>query len=271
MPRGSRSQHDQPVSLFSFQDIVASITGIMLLVTLLLAMELMNRTEGAPPVDETDVTESVTALKAERERVAALRKSVAALRQRAAAMQAGQTITQQELDEIQQRILAIQKSIDRLNGVIGKFRGEADQLKGKVTNAKMDVDTIEAAIAAAEKKRDEQSKKSLVRLLGGKATGKKPYLVECSDDEIAVGDTDQLRGGAVKLVKRFSGDRRVREFLRWAGDLEKGGVQFVLLVRSGGIDTFSPVAGTLRHHRYTVGWDVWPAGKSLFPRPGGGG
>ena len=35
-------------SLFAFQDIITSVTGIMILITLILAIELMNRVEGTP-------------------------------------------------------------------------------------------------------------------------------------------------------------------------------------------------------------------------------
>ena len=45
-----RSARQSAFSLFSFQDIITSVTGIMVLITLLLAVELINRTEASPPM-----------------------------------------------------------------------------------------------------------------------------------------------------------------------------------------------------------------------------
>src|SRR5688572_14968092 len=38
----------QPITLFSFQDIITSVTGVMVLLTLLMALELIQRVVAAP-------------------------------------------------------------------------------------------------------------------------------------------------------------------------------------------------------------------------------
>ena len=45
MSRSRKRRDESAVSFFSFQDIIASVTGIMLLITLLLVLELVVRTE----------------------------------------------------------------------------------------------------------------------------------------------------------------------------------------------------------------------------------
>ena len=44
------------ISLFSFQDIITSVTGVMILLTLLMALELVEKIETSPPV----LTENLT-------------------------------------------------------------------------------------------------------------------------------------------------------------------------------------------------------------------
>ena len=44
-----RRRRSAPFSLFAFQDIITSVTGIMLVITMLLALELLERTDVAPP------------------------------------------------------------------------------------------------------------------------------------------------------------------------------------------------------------------------------
>ncbi|MEM9420822.1 MAG: hypothetical protein AAGA25_17485, partial [Planctomycetota bacterium] len=56
MPRPSRYRRNTPFSLFAFQDIIAAVTGVMLLATLLLMLELVTQTlvANAAPVATDD-------------------------------------------------------------------------------------------------------------------------------------------------------------------------------------------------------------------------
>lgn len=72
----SRRQQGSPLSLFSFQDIITSVTGIMTLITLLLALELSQRKPIEPAADTTATT---VALQSKQED---LRREIEELRQR---------------------------------------------------------------------------------------------------------------------------------------------------------------------------------------------
>lgn len=52
-------------SLFSFQDIITSVTGIMILVTLILALELIQRKEASPTEKTEEIIEDLDSTVAE--------------------------------------------------------------------------------------------------------------------------------------------------------------------------------------------------------------
>ena len=53
MSRRRRNHTTAAFSLFAFQDIITSVTGVMIMITLLLAVELVNRVEQSPAVQTT--------------------------------------------------------------------------------------------------------------------------------------------------------------------------------------------------------------------------
>ena len=48
-----------PISLFSFQDIITSVTGIMILVTLMMTLELVQRSANSPALKTQEIVEEV--------------------------------------------------------------------------------------------------------------------------------------------------------------------------------------------------------------------
>ena len=54
-----RRRRESGFSLFAFQDIITSVTGIMILVTLVLAIELIERTESSPKVMTAQTTDQL--------------------------------------------------------------------------------------------------------------------------------------------------------------------------------------------------------------------
>lgn len=56
---GKRRAASMPFSLFAFQDIITSVTGIMILVTLMLVLDLLEKVEGAPRARTAHVEKNV--------------------------------------------------------------------------------------------------------------------------------------------------------------------------------------------------------------------
>ena len=140
--RGKRHREEAPTSFFSFQDIIASVTGIMLLVTLLLSMELMTRTEGGqaqvPEVDVEGLAQRLQEAKARRER---LQATLADLQGRLDKIVKGTTITREELAGLRTRIGALRQNNDATEGRVRKLLAEHDEMAGKIEQATKELKT----------------------------------------------------------------------------------------------------------------------------------
>src|SRR5262245_50889879 len=79
-----RGRSGVPISLFSFQDIVTSVTGIMILVTLFLALDIIRRRQGAPDTQTAELTREMQQAAVQTtqvlDAVAANRRQIAAIR-----------------------------------------------------------------------------------------------------------------------------------------------------------------------------------------------
>ena len=109
--------------------------------------------------------------------------------------------------------------------------------------------------------------KTRVTLLGGRAEGKKPYLVELSPKEIGVAEI--LPSGETREVKHLTGGGAIDEFTQWATSRSSTTEYFVLLVRPEGADVLDEVTEHLKKADFDLGWDVWPKERSLFGKAQG--
>jgi phage shock protein A len=150
----SRRSNQNPVSLFSFQDIITSMVGIVLLITLILILQLMSQMSAAPPTPTRTVQE---------------------LRQQIAEMQPVLTELQDALAELyrvreqsevftpsQERTDALQSTVDRLETNVAAAEKKIDEIKKridelqnspafrKLTETQQEIDALAAALAGLQ-------------------------------------------------------------------------------------------------------------------------
>lgn len=131
MPRGRR-KNSLGISLFAFQDIIMSVTGVLILIVLLLVLELLTQTQ--PDKTQDRLREIVQTLQAE----------IATLHAEAAAMERD---TQSDEE-------TVQRAIENPESVIGdrmqQERTRLDQLEGRLK-------TLEAVEQELSKEAEEQA------------------------------------------------------------------------------------------------------------------
>src|SRR5687767_1677296 len=89
-----RGRGGTPISLFSFQDIITSVTGIMILITLILALEVIQNTEKSPQ----NRTQELTAeLQQAAQQAASVQTTVAATQAEIEKLRANLTSSETEL------------------------------------------------------------------------------------------------------------------------------------------------------------------------------
>lgn len=258
----ARRRHDAgtAISLFSFQDIMAAVTGIMIMVTLLLALEPLademlhstprRRTAAAAP-------EPMPSAEAARELVAGLR---AALERRLAAP----AITEATVASLQ----AEDAELRRLESTLRERRDRAlaakERSAAESASAQRERETAQAALERTEQEWTLAQQRSRVRFLPGERFPKAPLFVEVAASGCTVGEF-----GADAVVHPIgrSDDCTVEALAPILGDRSPASHQVVLVVRADAIPAFATLCGALSERGWEVGWQLWDAREGGFFEP----
>ena len=275
-----KSHNNSPISLFAFQDIITSVTGVFLLMTLLMAVELASREAMQQPVvsaEEIDrLAVSIEELEAE---VIQLRENLASRTDynlnvseftQSSADTAVQAIREElrllneQIELLKQDLTSLARQQSRSNSA--SRRREPDQKRLR------DLQEMRVAL-----------EKEFARLKGSRrvfyntidARGRKVLLVELFDDAILVAEA-----GKKTPPRRFSGTR-LRSgllnpfgdpaFLDWARQQSKSEVRFVIIVHPGTTQRFKELSDELRQQGFSIGYDLLPGEKIAIDVQNGAG
>ena len=179
---GRRKRREEaPLSLFSFQDIMACLTGVLILVALLLALDGL--------ADEVQVTPSKGGAASETD--STFRERIAILEREIALRKGGNDPADGEIDVLEERVRQLALDQDRtkaeLNRATDSLRERKTTLEALSNRAtvlrKQREDARSAARAAAMRAR--------VDVRPSAKSGKAPVIVELSRARIDVGALDQ--------------------------------------------------------------------------------
>ena len=255
------------MSFFSFQDIISCVTGLFVLITMLLALELVTRVPD-PPAPLPSTKDLIGEVKAAEGHVGILEGAVKNNQTRIANAAAGQMVTQAQVDALKGRVISLRGKNSDAATEVGRLQIALSSLQADVDKTKHIVDGLKIDEKKAQDEL-ERAKRTHLTVLSGPKGSKMPLLVECSRTEIAVGQipVDKI-GQAVQALElaRFNGQRVVQEFLGWARHRSKDSEYFVLLIRPDAVEHFGLLAGNLAEANFEIGWDVWTPDNALFPR-----
>lgn len=255
-----RRRRGNPFTLFSFQDIITSVMGIMLLSALLLALELVTRTAAkAPPVDPNRLRSTVAARSATAAvDVDELKKNLAELQRNARV--AAQTVVadspnvdrraeeelsrlEAELAELEKALRYVQKSeTDRRARSFDRRddRSRAGQLAAAL-------DEIQSQIAELQAKG-----RYFYRPMPG--VGKQSWLVEFAADRILVGRLEsEIKPKGCAVDRRFAD---VKSFLNFFETLSSQSDFLMMLVRPDGVENFSESLDHVERRKFEYGFDL---------------
>ncbi len=256
--RGRRGGAGGPFSLFAFQDIMCAVTGVMIVTTLLLVMDLLTRTVTAAPTPTMSTTEAtpfdpaeLEALRAQRDR---LRSAIEESSNNDDTLMviAGSVLQQltERLDRARDQRLDAEAQSAALAATAEALRTRGETLDERARQLAEQLAEVETRVAA-------RLNTQRVTRLGGEASGKETWWVRLSDGPWRAGrlvSSDVATGtenaGAVDLGGTAD------DVLRWVETLDPAGDALVLLVEPSGVEAFHGLQGGLRAHGYDVGWDL---------------
>ena len=125
----SRHRNNSPISLFSFQDIIMSVVGIVILITLILLLQLVSQMLAAPP--SSQIAEEL------RQQIASLQPIRTELQESIAELHLAK-----EKSEVftpsQDKIDAIQSTVNRLESEIAAAEQKIEEIKNHIEELQRD-------------------------------------------------------------------------------------------------------------------------------------
>ncbi len=266
MPR--RRASTTAFSLFSFQDIITSVTGIMVLVTLILALDLLDRTKRSPAVQTQQITAESEAT------ISELEREIESLRARVSAGVA----TVADLPSLDERTLSdlVQDAKGNADHIARDTASKNDQASrkqaqleaAKTADAK-DKDNDDKTLEDLEKMVDDltvklESIESDDRLFFKEGvSGKTCWIVEINDGNI---QTAQI--GVSAQPRRFD---NINSFRAWLTSLNNRKDALYMVIKPGGGPLFEESRKVVTAVHFDFGFTVEPKGRTILdPKTGAG-
>jgi hypothetical protein len=248
-----------PITLFSFQDIITSVTAILLLLTLLLAFELVQKAAMARATQPKQVAERVT------ESLQEIEAQLLELQSKLATQgKVASELAKSEKPEIQQQQDSANVEIAGLNSEIKRLEAlkqdiAQEHARRKVELQLRDKDRKSLAGIREEQRRvqkdtDDLQKSNRRFFRVTPVSGKTPWLAEIAASRVLVA---QL--GSESTSRQFDGSALTgagSAFVKWAGSLSPGSNYFVLAIRPSGVSEYRDVLQGLRERGFDVGFEL---------------
>jgi hypothetical protein len=241
------------ISLFSFQDIITSVTGVMILLTLLLALELKEKTETSPPVQTqtliSDLETQIENVRRQSEQLALRIKQ---------ANQASVDLINTSTDEIEEEIKELEIKLESLNDKTKELNTIVKNLtdtKSKLNEEEKSKEEMEAGLDQAE-----LSIKAIKMKLTIAAQGlmvlieprpgdfREPWIIEVFSDKILAASARNK-----KNILTFEDEYKLE---RWLNSQKSNRSYFFLLGHRGGFNLLQKTKQKIQEKGFDYGLDL---------------
>ena len=247
-----------PISLFSFQDVMMSVMGILILVTLLMALQLTGSVAAVSAVAAADLDdvddpvdiEEKSRLQTQADRLAREieevtrkleKEALLSVDQREVARGLQEVIAEKHrrIRELQQRVRAARQSAESgeeddkvLDRRLILLRQEANRLRGELADARLN---------------------PKLTYIVQRGEGKSPMIVELRGDRIGVGvPQDQ---GAAAWFRANDQELLIRQFTAWMESRDAESEYFVVILKPSGMEMYGRLLEAIRKAGFDAGTD----------------
>lgn len=276
----SRKKSNVPFSLFAFQDVITSVCGIVVMITLIFALQLTSKSiEEEVAAIENDV-EKIERLQNLQRQIQEVQKELDALENVEIKSALDQRTLGKSLEEIEEENEQVKKRLqnaleekerlqvelkeqeERKKNQKERFEQENREIEKKIQELQNELDKINQSSRDAK---TQDANKVLYEYIGGESK-QKPWFVELSGKGIVAHPSQ------TDLEKHEFHNQE--EFLLWAIERAKAREYFVFLVRPSGAKDLPALVYILQELGYDVGVDLIAEEKALeflngAPSPGG--
>lgn len=259
-----RGKNRSAFSLFVFQDIIMSVTGIMILITLILSLEMMERQEMSP---RERTSEIISQLKNAVGEVEDLEKQFNAGKSQLEDLtRFSPTRLQTQINELTELTEVMQKentSIAQDQMKTEVERNKAVEQQDQIRAEQNKTEVIQRQVQDLKERLEKMKQENRVIFNPAEGTSKTPWLVELTANKISVAEM-----GKSQVPSQFS---NVSQFKDWLAGRNPATQYFVLLIKPDGIEQFHSLLPHLKEKNYDVGFDLLSANqKAIDPQTGAG-
>jgi len=251
-----RGRESSAFSLFAFQDIITSVMGIMVLITLILALELLQRTENSP---SQKTQEAVSMIRSTVSEASKLNKRIADLNDELAKRRTRiSKFADFDVNRIDEKSVEMNLFNERLDSeifamvdVIKETTRREQEAKKLLSKQENDPEKTRALQEEIKKKMEtvkelRRSKRIIFNPTEGDT--KTPWLVEITAQGFKV-----AKSAVSAKTQSFS---NVTDFENWANQRDRNSVYFVLLIKPDGILNYFAARRELIKSRFDIGYDL---------------
>lgn len=258
MSRRSKGS-SSPISLFSFQDLITSLSGILILLVLIMSVQIAVQavTATSPRIEDPEIQARLPALREETE---ALRKRLAELRalhnsqgtNDAVSVVRASVQAEREHELLRVAIEKMNSAVAALEKRLEMIRSEEAEARSQATTLTQEMDDLRTAQAEAlEQKR--------IFVIPEEGTTKTAVIVECSDAIARAGYIDRAAPPT-----SFSTEREMStEFRKYLGGLSSSREYIVFMVKPSGVNVFQALRSIAVASGFDVGYDALEEDRSI--------
>ncbi|WP_437193411.1 hypothetical protein [Planctomicrobium sp. SH527] len=278
MSRRSRKS-GSAITLFFFQDIIMSTSGIMIMIVLLLCLELIERPELSAAASKSPVQQLQEQGEELQEEIKLLEQKIATtteLIQSAAQMSSSERNEQIEHLQTANNLLVLE--MERLQAELNRHEIQEVERNIQRQELKQMRDQVEAAEREQAKIANEiqdESRENRPLFFLSRGDRREGWIVDVSASRIQVapiGKTEKPRSFTASRKGFFQSERVADAFLEWrSSNAASSNSYYFLFVRPDGVENFAKISESFNKTRVSYGYDITDSKtKLLHPERGAG-
>ncbi len=257
-----RGRLSEMSSLFAFQDIMASVIGIVFFVVLIMSMDIVRQgTEADTPdtafVGATELARLRGAVAARQEHISEITRAIRDLSGRISLRAGGDEELLREVKGLHARLVALYAEIEQRNKTLDDLSARRKTGLEQSQAAEQEVKRLKAQVELMhEQLRTTELSPSVPYIVSDELMDREPWLLDVAGTHLRVASKDGT--SAVFDFRAPSADARRRQFLAWVGSQDPQTHYFVILIKPSGVAEAGKLAFELKKQRFHLGTDLLP-------------
>jgi hypothetical protein len=257
-----RRDNQAYISLFSFQDVMASVIGILFFIVLMMCLDIVDQTTAAAKeCQDSAITENIEKL---RENIHTCDTEITRINQ-----QIDQVSEKMQLSSMGDR--EVLEEVKKLNGRLKIMYVQLNQSHEKMTDAAQKCNSVRKELFEKKKSLDDLQRRieecksrihstppvpRIAYIIDSRKDRLEPWLLEVSKDRLRVATKDG--SSAVIQFNESSPEARLESLFEWVRQQSPKKHYFVLLIKPGSLDILLPIMKKLKELGFDIGTDLFP-------------